>query len=102
MFSFLQTTSPTEFWIIFALVVLFILIIFMLGSGNDPVRERIQQAKEDAETLQEFNKFRKGPYGLVDQKLKKLLDSFAEEVPICVKCRSNKFHFWLFQKGQLK
>jgi len=102
MFPFLQMASTTEFLILFGLVGLFLIIVFWLGSGDDPVKERIRQKKEDSETLKEFNEFRKGPYGLIDQKLKKLLDSFAEEVPICAKCRSNKFHFWLFTEGTIE
>lgn len=102
MFPFLQMASTTEFLILFGLVGLFLIIVFWLGSGDDPVKEKIKQNKRDNNIIEEFNEFRKGPYGLADQKFKYLLDSFAEEVPICSKCRSNKFQFWLFTEGTIE
>lgn len=102
MFPFLQMASSAEFWVLFGLIAIFVITIYFAGLGNDPVKEKIKQNKRNNNIIEEFNEFRKGPYGLADQKFKYLLDSFAEEVPICSKCRSNKFQFWLFTEGTIE
>ena len=102
MFPVLQMASSAEFWVLFGLVAIFVITIYFAGYGIDPVQEKIKQNKRDNDIIEEFIEFRKGPYGLADQKFKYLLDSFAEEVPICSKCRSNKFQFWLFTEGTIE